>query len=86
MDSLSQGKEEEGSHCDIKGTGAIIGYLERMVMMVLLLLGEYAAIGLVIAAKSIARFNSNVKAEFYIIGTFYGIITTIIPFALIWLV
>lgn len=69
---------------EIKGSGAAIGYLERSIILLLLLLGEYEAIGLVIAAKSIARFNSNIKAEFYIIGTFYGVVSTLIPFIVFW--
>ncbi|MFH1513647.1 MAG: DUF3307 domain-containing protein, partial [Bacillota bacterium] len=67
---------------DIKGTGAIIGFMERIIMLCLLIMGEYTAIGFVIAGKSIIRFNSNVKQEFFIIGTFYGIITTIVPYIL----
>lgn len=82
---LSSLKLKEGSDKEtIEGAGTVIGFLERIVILVLLLLQEYAAIGLVIAAKSIARFNGDVKAEFYIIGTFYGVISTIIPFILIW--
>lgn len=67
---------------DIKGTGAIIGFMERIIMLCLLILGEYTAIGFVIAGKSIIRFNSNVKQEFFIVGTFYGIITTIFTYIL----
>lgn len=78
-------KTKESPDTDtIKGSGTIIGYLERLIIVSLLFLGEYEAIGLVIAAKSIARFNGNVTAEFYIIGTFYGVISTIVPFVLIW--
>lgn len=77
-------KTESPATETIKGSGNVIGYLERLIIVALLFLGEYEAIGLVMAAKSIARFNGNVTAEFYIIGTFYGVISTIIPFILIW--
>lgn len=69
--------EDSEKISDIKGTGAIIGYMERMLMLCLLIMGEYTAIGFVIAGKSIIRLNGNIKQEFFIIGTFYGIITTL---------
>lgn len=85
IELLSAKKEGDDSDRDsVKGAGALIGYLERIVILLLLFLGEYAAIGLVIAAKSIARFNSKIKTEFYIIGTFYGVVSTIIPYILVW--
>ena len=59
------------------GAGSIIGYMERTVMMMLLIAGEYTAMGFIIAGKAIVRLKSNVKQEFLIIGTFYGIITTL---------
>jgi hypothetical protein len=57
----------------------MIGYLERLIVYFLLLNGEYGAIGLVIAAKSIARFpeisnkESYLQANYYIIGTFLSL-------------
>jgi len=57
----------------------MIGYLERIVVYFLLLNGEYSAIALVIAAKSIARFpdikdeNGYLQANYYIIGTFLSL-------------
>lgn len=83
--ALKKGEDKEEKDNTLKGSGELIGYLERIIIVLLLFLGEYAAIGLVVAAKSIARFNSDVKAEFYIIGTFYGVVSTIIPFVLIWI-
>lgn len=85
LDKLSVLKTKDSENTEnIKGAGTVIGFLERLIIVALLFLGEYAAIGLVIAAKSIARFNSDVKAEFYIIGTFYGVVATLVPFLLIW--
>ena len=37
--------------------GLLIGYIERMLVILFFILGEYTAIGLVIASKSILRFN-----------------------------
>jgi hypothetical protein len=80
---IQKNSDETGNHSiDIKGTGAIIGFMERIIILFLLMMGEYTAIGFVIAGKSIIRLNSNVSQEFYIIGTFYGIITTIVSFLL----
>ena len=67
---------------DIQGAGLIIGFMERIIMLSLLIMDEYTAIGFVIAGKSIIRLNSDVKQEFFIIGTFYGIITTLLTYIL----
>lgn len=64
--------------------GATIGNLERALIIVLLILQQYTAIGLVITGKSIARFNSNIAAEYFIIGTFYSILVTTVLFSLLW--
>ena len=53
--------------------GAIIGTLERLLVALLCVLGQYAAIGLVFAAKTLTRYDRIVKdppfAEYYLIGT-----------------
>ncbi len=52
--------------------GSVIGQLERMIIAILLLCGQYSAIGLVLTAKSIARFKQledKTFAEQYLIGT-----------------
>jgi len=52
--------------------GSWIGILEREIILILGLMGEYGAIGFVIAAKSLARhsqFNIPAFAEKYLIGT-----------------
>lgn len=61
----------------LKGAGAIIGVLERMLVLTLVLLGQYAAIALVFTAKSIARFEELKDrgfAEYYLIGTLSSIL------------
>ncbi|WP_414046460.1 hypothetical protein [Macrococcus equi] len=37
--------------------GLLVGYIERLLILTFISLGEYTAIGLVIASKSILRFN-----------------------------
>ncbi|MHA7874023.1 DUF3307 domain-containing protein [Roseivivax sp.] len=56
----------------LPGAGAIIGQLERAMIYILVLIGEPAAIGFLIAAKSILRFDAardNRTAEYVITGT-----------------
>jgi hypothetical protein len=57
---------------DAYATGRVIGTLERFIVLGLVLLDQWAAIGLVLAAKSIARFkelDSQPFADYYLIGT-----------------
>jgi Na+/serine symporter len=57
----------------LKHAGLAIGLLERIFVLTLVLYGEFTAIILVLAAKSIARFEDLKRrefAEYYLIGTF----------------
>ena len=53
--------------------GAFIGTLERIIIGLLLSVNQYAAIGLVLTAKSVARYDEISKdqtfAEYYLLGT-----------------
>ncbi|NLG57490.1 MAG: DUF3307 domain-containing protein [Clostridiales bacterium] len=64
---------EAGKNREISGAGALIGSLERILTAILLGLGQFAAIGLVFTAKSLARFDRISKdqsfAEYYLIGS-----------------
>ena len=71
---LSQYRLPDGG---LKRAGAIIGILERIFVLTLVLIGEYASIALIFTAKSIARFEElkNRKfAEYYLIGTLSSIL------------
>lgn len=53
---------------------AWIGILERILILIFILAGQFTAIGFLIAAKSIFRFNDtredgNIKAEYFLLGT-----------------
>ena len=56
--------------------GKVIGWLERLLIFVFVLAGQYAGVGFLIAAKSIFRFGelkeseNRKEAEYIIIGTF----------------
>ena len=53
--------------------GRVIGTVERVIMFILIYMNQYSATGLVLTAKSIARYNkiANEKdfAEYYLLGT-----------------
>lgn len=74
-------EEKEPSH---PGAGALIGSLERVLCAIFIALGQYAAIGLIYTAKSIARFKKIEQnqrfAEYYLIGTLYSILFVLVAF------
>jgi len=60
----------------IKGAGFLIGVFERVLVFTFVLTDQYAAISIIFAAKSIARFSELNKrnfAEYYLLGTFASI-------------
>lgn len=61
--------------------GATIGVLERLLIATLVLAGGVAAVGLVIAAKTIARFRQledRLFAEYYLLGTLASVSLAVI--------
>lgn len=62
--------------------GRVIGTVERIIMLILIYMNQYSAIGLVLTAKSIARYDRISKdekfAEYYLLGTLIsaGIVIT----------
>ena len=64
--------------------GRIIGYLERLLILVFVLSSQYAGIGFLVAAKSIFRFGefkeseNRMEAEYIIIGTFASFLYAIV--------
>ncbi len=63
-------------------TGKIIGYLERIIIFILLQFGAYSSIAFVLTAKSIARFKAieenEGRAKYYLIGTLISTSSVII--------
>ena len=57
---------------NIKNAGALIGNLERILTIIFVIIGQYEAIGFIIAAKSILRFKDTdtAKTEYVLAGTF----------------
>ncbi len=61
--------------------GELIGKLERAILMTLVLSGNFTAIPIVLAAKSVARFSNFENKDFanyYIIGTFISLLIAVI--------
>ncbi len=62
--------------------GRFIGSLERMIMLIFLAIEQYSAIGLVLTAKSIARYDRISKesdfAEYYLLGTLISTVIVIV--------
>ncbi len=71
----------------VPGAGAIIGNMERLLSAIFLSVGQWAAIGVVFTAKSIARFKQIEKnkqfAEYYLIGTLYSILFVVLTYFLV---
>lgn len=71
------GVDEEG----VPGSGHRIGTLERTLTVVLVLVGQWGAVGLLLAAKSIARFEALKKrhfAEYYLTGTLTSLLVAVL--------
>lgn len=60
------------SEQNIEHGGKLIGQFERIIILTLVLLNQYEAIGFLITGKSIIRFadhNSNLRSEYVLVGT-----------------
>ena len=66
----------------ITGAGSMIGFLERLVIGACLVYGQFASIGLVFTAKSIAHYNKISEnpafAEYYLIGSLFSILSALL--------
>ncbi len=63
---------ESKSCSEIKNAGALIGNLERLLTLILVIFGQFEAVGFVVAAKSLLRFKDTdtAKTEYVLAGTF----------------
>jgi len=65
----------------LKDAGKIIGYLERFLILTFIILNQFSAIGLLLAAKSILRVgdkHSRKETEYILIGTLASFSTAIV--------
>ena len=62
--------------------GRMIGTFERIIMLFFLSIQQYSSIGLVLTAKSIARYNKisedQIFAEYYLLGTLLSTICVLL--------
>lgn len=65
-----------------KNAGRFIGTIERIIILIFISIQQYSAIGLVLTAKSIARYDKIAKepefAEYYLLGTLLSTAAVII--------
>lgn len=66
----------------LANAGKWIGIIERIIILIFVTQGQYSAIGLLVAAKGIIRFNEKdrqeVKTEYLVVGTLMSICLAII--------
>lgn len=61
--------------------GRVIGILERAIAMTLVLAGQFGALGLIVAAKAVARFRGLEDrdfAEYFLIGTLASLLHALV--------
>lgn len=71
----------------LANAGKWIGMVERIIILLFVLQSQYSAIGLLVAAKGIIRFNEKdrpeIKTEYLVIGTLMSIAAAVITGLLI---
>ncbi len=82
---LKEEIKEKNAHkfIDEVKTGKWIGIFERVVLVILLCINQFASIGFVIAAKSLARFkmmDNKIFSEYFLLGTLVSVIYSIVLF------
>ena len=79
-------KQEICENVESDNVGALIGMLERFVILLLGALGLYSSIALVLTAKSLARFKQLENKDFaekYLVGTLMSLIIAILALLII---
>ena len=75
---------QNGEESDFPQVGALIGNLERLLVLIFLINNQYTAVGLIFTAKTIIRFDefSNNKAftEYYMLGTLFSMISVLLVY------
>jgi len=69
--SIEMPVESEGTtgQLSLPNAGKLIGIAERLLALALIVMGEFEAVGLIIAAKSILRFGGTKHSEYVLVGT-----------------
>jgi len=76
-DKIKDGNDQVSGNESLANAGKWIGIIERIIIFFLVLHDKYEAIGLLVAAKSIIRFNEKdrpeIKTEYLVVGTLVSI-------------
>lgn len=68
-------------------SGALIGTLERLIIVILLCNNAYSSIAFIFAAKSLARYDKISKdkefAEYYLMGSLFSVFATLLLYGII---
>jgi len=79
--------ESSGPVETVEGAGHWIGIFERTITVLSISQGQYSALAVIIAAKSLARFklisDDQRFAEYYLIGTLYSILFALLAYLLV---
>lgn len=84
-DTISQHSKEPIT-TSISNAGRMIGNMERRLITIALIAGQYTGIAFVLAAKTLARHKQLEEpsfAEYYLVGTLYSILYTILMYIFI---
>jgi hypothetical protein len=74
-------EHDEDQTSGVAGSGRLIGVLERTITLILILAGQWAAIMLLLTAKSIARFEELKQrrfAEYFLVGTLVSLLLAVV--------
>ncbi len=79
--------ESSGPVETVEGAGHWIGIFERTITVLSISQGQYSALAVIIAAKSLARFklisDDQRFAEYYLIGTLYSILFALLAYLVV---
>lgn len=72
--------DDEEANESVRTSGSLIGSMERFLVLTFILMGNYEAAGLTIAAKSLLRFNDNEgpRTEYVLVGTLLSITIAVV--------
>jgi hypothetical protein len=87
--NISNKSTSNGNTISNRKAGAIIGFLERILIVIFLHINQFSAIGLILTAKSIARYEMISKnqefGEYYLIGTLTSVLSSTLFYYLIFI-
>ena len=86
ISSISDGKADIDvvNVSKINNAGRVVGYVERIIMLLFFIFGSVTAVVAVLAMKTALRFsdlkddNDSGKAEYIMVGTFFSLLITVV--------